>query len=113
MLYVIFSSVAYTLSAAEETGRAFFLIWICLVFFCNAGIYGIMPSAIGRVYGNKYMGINYGLVYSSQVRAEGKVHGFRARFSVSLCLCLSVSVCLSLSLCVSLSVCLCLSVCLS
>ena len=86
MLYVIFSSVAYTLPAAEETGRAFFLIWICLVFFCNAGIYGIMPSAIGRIYGNKYMGINYGLVYSSQVRAEGRFDGF----SVCLSVCLSV-----------------------
>ena len=67
MLYVIFSSVAYTLSAVEETGRVFFLIWISLIYFCNAGIYGIMPSAIGRIYGNKYLGINYGLTYSSQV----------------------------------------------
>ncbi|KAK7091678.1 oxalate:formate antiporter-like [Littorina saxatilis] len=67
MLYVIFASVAYTLSSAEETGRAFFLIWICLVYFCLSGIYAIMPPAIGRIYGNKYIGINYGLIYTSQI----------------------------------------------
>ena len=67
MLYVIFGSVAYTFIAAEDTGKVFFLIWVCLVYFCLSGIYGIMPSAIGRIYGNRYLGINYGLTYTSQV----------------------------------------------
>ncbi|XP_076456383.1 apicoplast pyruvate carrier 1-like [Babylonia areolata] len=67
MLYVIFASVAYTLSASEDAGRVFYLIWICLVYFCLSGIYGVMPAAIGRLYGNRYMGINYGLTYTSQI----------------------------------------------
>jgi len=67
MLLVIFSCVAYTLRLSESAGRAFFLIWICLVQLCMSGIYGIMPGAVGRIYGNKYIGINYGLVYTSQV----------------------------------------------
>ncbi|KAK7467820.1 hypothetical protein BaRGS_00036964, partial [Batillaria attramentaria] len=69
LLYAMFASVAYTLLAAEEAGKAFFLIWVCLVYSCLSGIYGVMPSTVGRVFGNKYIGINYGLILTSAASA--------------------------------------------
>ncbi|KAL8561528.1 hypothetical protein ACOMHN_057222 [Nucella lapillus] len=67
IIFVIFISAAYTLMASEDAGRVFYLIWICVIYFCYSGMYGVMPSAIGRLYGNRYVSINYGLTYTSQI----------------------------------------------
>ncbi|XP_076438092.1 apicoplast pyruvate carrier 1-like [Babylonia areolata] len=67
ILVVLFSSLSYTLSAAEQRGRGFFLVWVSIILFCHSGVFALMPTACGRVFGNRYLGVNYGLLFTSQI----------------------------------------------
>ena len=50
-------------------GKAMFFIWVCVIFFCIGGNFSLFPTAIGRAFGLKYVSINYGLLFTSQVVA--------------------------------------------
>ena len=50
-------------------GKAMFFIWVCIIFFCIGGNFSLFPTAIGRAFGLKYVSINYGLLFTSQVVA--------------------------------------------
>ena len=50
-------------------GKPMFFIWVCIIFFCIGGNFSLFPTAIGRAFGLKYVSINYGLLFTSQVVA--------------------------------------------
>ena len=55
-----------TLIVTVESKWMFF-VWICGLFFCVGGNFSLFPAAIARSFGQKYLGVNYGLLFSSQI----------------------------------------------
>ena len=54
-------------TSAVEFAKPMFLIWVCVIFFCVGGIYSMFPAVAAHNFGEKYMSINYGFLFSSQV----------------------------------------------
>lgn len=50
-------------------GKVMFFIWVYVIFFCIGGNFSLFPTAIGRAFGLKYVSVNYGLLFTSQVVA--------------------------------------------
>ncbi|GAA57236.1 oxalate:formate antiporter [Clonorchis sinensis] len=45
--------------------KAFYAVWVCLLFISLSGVFAIMPTATGTLFGPERMAINYGLVFSA------------------------------------------------
>ncbi|TGZ55982.1 hypothetical protein CRM22_010237 [Opisthorchis felineus] len=45
--------------------KAFYALWVCLLFISLSGVFAIMPTATGTLFGPERMAINYGLVFSA------------------------------------------------
>ena len=58
-----------TFYATSAVGKPMFFIWVCVIFFCVGGVFSLYPTAIATSFGPKYMSINYGLLFTSQVCA--------------------------------------------
>ena len=58
-----------TFYATAVAGKAMFFIWVCVIFFCVGGNFSLFPTAIGRCFGSQYVGVNYGLLFTSQIPA--------------------------------------------
>ena len=43
----------------------FFLFWVCGLFFCIGGTFSIFPAAVAKGFGQVYVGMNYGLLFTS------------------------------------------------
>ena len=56
-----------TLYATSAAGKSMFFIWVCVIFFCIGGVFSLFPTAIARSFGSKYVSINYGLLFTSQI----------------------------------------------
>ena len=56
-----------TLLATPYGGKAMFFIWICVIFLTFSGNFALFPTVTARAFGPKYVAINFGLVFSSQV----------------------------------------------
>ena len=54
---------------ASAVHKAMFFIWVCVIFFCLGGVFSLYPTAIARSFGPKYLGMNYGLLFTSQTSA--------------------------------------------
>ncbi|XP_077981870.1 apicoplast pyruvate carrier 1-like isoform X2 [Glandiceps talaboti] len=54
-----------TLIASEHANRAMFFIWICAIFFTFSGNFSIFPSTTARSFGEEYMGMNYGCLFTA------------------------------------------------
>lgn len=54
-----------TLIATEYGGKPMFFIWICAIFFTFSGNFALFPTATARAFGSKYVGPNYGIVFTS------------------------------------------------
>lgn len=61
------SAFLLTFYATSAVGKPTFLIWVCAIFFCIGGVYSLFPTAIARSFGSKYMSVNYGLLFTSQI----------------------------------------------
>ncbi|XP_048247846.1 L-lactate transporter-like [Haliotis rufescens] len=66
-IYIAFACLIASFLGCEYAGRVMFFIWVCLIFFAFSGIFAIMPPAIARMYGNTYVGVNFGLLFTSQI----------------------------------------------
>ncbi len=44
---------------------AFFLIWVCSIYFCFGGNFAMFPTATNDLFGTKNLGENYGVVFTS------------------------------------------------
>ncbi|XP_071949771.1 apicoplast pyruvate carrier 1-like isoform X2 [Antedon mediterranea] len=55
------------LCSKVEGDRAMLFIWICCLFFIFSGNYALFPAAVSRAFGSRYVGTNYGLLFTSQV----------------------------------------------
>lgn len=58
-----------TMYACTAGGKGLFLIWVCVIFFCIGGNFSVFPTAIARAFGIKYVSVNYGLLFTSQIIA--------------------------------------------
>ena len=56
-----------TLYATSVVGKSMFFLWVCIIFFCIGGVFSLFPTAIARSFGSKYMSMNYGLLFTSQI----------------------------------------------
>lgn len=52
----------FSLTPANEY---MFLIWVCLIYFCFGGNFSLYPTATADTFGSKYLGSNYGLVFTA------------------------------------------------
>ena len=59
-----------TFYATSVVGKPMFFIWVCVIFFCIGGVFSLFPTAIARSFGSKYMSINYGLLFTSQITSS-------------------------------------------
>lgn len=50
-------------------GKEMYFIWVCIIFFCVGGSFSVFPTAVARCFGLKYVSINYGLLFTSQIVA--------------------------------------------
>ncbi|XP_067670578.1 L-lactate transporter-like [Haliotis asinina] len=66
-IYIAFACLIASFLGCEYTDRAMFFAWVCLIFFAFSGVFSIMPPAIARMYGNTYVGVNFGLLFTSQI----------------------------------------------
>ncbi|XP_033118248.1 uncharacterized MFS-type transporter YhjX-like [Anneissia japonica] len=55
------------LCSKVEGNKAMFFIWVCFLFFILSGNFALLPTATSRAFGSRYVGTNYGLVFTSQV----------------------------------------------
>lgn len=69
LLAAIMTIFTLTFYSCSLGGKAMFFIWVCIIFFCIGGNFSLFPTAIGRAFGLKYVSINYGLLFTSQVVA--------------------------------------------
>ena len=69
LLAAIMTIFTLTFYSCSFGGKAMFFIWVCVIFFCIGGNFSLFPTAIGRAFGLKYVSINYGLLFTSQVVA--------------------------------------------
>ena len=63
----IMTSFLLTFYSTSVAGKPMFLIWVCIIFFCLGGIFSLYPTAVSRSFGPEYMGMNYGLLFTSQI----------------------------------------------
>lgn len=58
-----------TFYATIMGGKVMYTIWVCIIFFCIGGNFSLFPTAIGRAFGLKFVPMNYGLLFTSQIVA--------------------------------------------
>ncbi|XP_070538018.1 apicoplast pyruvate carrier 1-like [Ptychodera flava] len=54
-----------TLKLTDRAGEAMFLIWVCGVFLSFSGNFALFPTATARSFGQEYIGMNYGLMFTA------------------------------------------------
>ncbi|MHA1339148.1 MAG: OFA family MFS transporter [Promethearchaeota archaeon] len=42
-----------------------FMLWVCLIYFCFGGNFSLYPTATADTFGAKYLGPNYGIVFTA------------------------------------------------
>ncbi|XP_055869168.1 uncharacterized MFS-type transporter YhjX-like [Biomphalaria glabrata] len=62
-----FTALMLTLQLAPYGGKALFFVYICLLFGSFSGSFALLPTATAKCFGRKYLSINYGLVFTSQI----------------------------------------------
>ena len=55
-----------TLSLTAQLPRAFFFLWICLIYLCMGGFYAMFPAITSLSFGTLYLTSNYGYVFTNQ-----------------------------------------------
>jgi hypothetical protein len=58
-----------TIYVCSLGGRELYLIWVCVLYFCDGGGFSVIPTALARAYGVQYASENYGLLFSTQIIA--------------------------------------------
>ncbi len=54
----------FTFSFADAN-RAMFFIWVCMIYFCFGGNFSLYPTATTDTFGPKYLGPNYGIIFTA------------------------------------------------
>ncbi|XP_035826492.1 uncharacterized protein LOC101855877 [Aplysia californica] len=62
-----FCSLMLTMSVTSYGGKPLFFIYVCLLFGSFSGSYVLFPTATAKCFGRKSLGVNYGLVFTSQI----------------------------------------------
>ncbi|KAL5003931.1 hypothetical protein ScPMuIL_017387 [Solemya velum] len=66
-LYAGFICLVITIHAAEWVGKSLYFVWICLIFLIFSGNFALFPAATSKLFGPKYVNINYGMVFSAAI----------------------------------------------
>ena len=77
----IMTSLLFTLFSTVATGKIAYLVWVCAIYFCVGGYYSLFPAAVSRLFGQDNVGINYGILFTSQIFA-GLFAGLISQFLV-------------------------------
>jgi hypothetical protein len=56
-------STVYLTKFMTLSQEAFYLIWICAIFFNQCGIYVLMPTITSKCFGQKHFTSIYGLMF--------------------------------------------------
>ncbi len=48
-----------------DVNRAMFFIWVCVIYFCFGGNFSLYPTATTDNFGPKYLGPNYGIIFTA------------------------------------------------
>ena len=56
------------LSGTPAAVKLLFCIYVCLMFFNLGGLFVMAPSAIGKAFGLRHFGVNYGMILTFSVR---------------------------------------------
>ncbi|XP_059159550.1 oxalate:formate antiporter-like [Physella acuta] len=62
-----FATFMLTLQLSEYGGKPVFFLFVCLLFGSFSGSFALFPTATAKCFGRKYLSINYGLVFTSQM----------------------------------------------
>ncbi|OON14375.1 transporter, major facilitator family protein [Opisthorchis viverrini] len=69
MMLTLWAAVLVTfphLALAGPTAlRVLYFIWVCLLWLSLSGVFAIMPSATGILFGQSGLAINYGMIFSA------------------------------------------------
>lgn len=63
-----FTFVTLTFGVSSLEGKVVYFVYVCLIFLMFSGNFALFPTAIAKSFGSKYYAMNYGLLYTSQVR---------------------------------------------
>ncbi|ELT92519.1 hypothetical protein CAPTEDRAFT_227457 [Capitella teleta] len=63
----VMASLLLTLNATPSGGKPMFFIWISAIFLTFCGNFALFPTVTARTFGPKYISVNFGLVFTSQV----------------------------------------------
>lgn len=61
------SSLMLSLIATSYGGKIMFTLWILGIFFTFSGVFVLLPTVTAHLFGPKYAGTNYGLLFIAQV----------------------------------------------
>ena len=56
------------LSGTPAAVKLLFCIYVCLMFFNLGGLFVMAPSAVGKAFGLRHFGVNYGMILTFSVR---------------------------------------------
>lgn len=57
----------FTFELTQLGGQVMFFVWVCAFYFSFCGNYSMMPACVSRTFGASRVGINYSVVFTSQV----------------------------------------------
>ena len=56
------TALVATLFTTEYTGKAGFMVWICLIYLAFSGITAILPTTLAKLFGTSNMAVSYGFI---------------------------------------------------
>ena len=62
IITVILTALVATLFTTEYTGKAGFMVWICLMFLSFSGVNAILPTTFAKLFGTGNMAVSYGFL---------------------------------------------------
>ncbi|XP_005105928.2 oxalate:formate antiporter [Aplysia californica] len=65
LMTAAFTCLMLTFNLTSLGDKAYFFAYVCLLFGCFSGTFSLFPTASAKCFGPKYLGINYGLLFSS------------------------------------------------
>ena len=57
----------YTFYSVSVLSPALYFIWLCGICFCIGGLFCLLIVAVASAFGQKYVGINFGILYTSRM----------------------------------------------
>ena len=63
-MFAVQAVLMFTFAFADAS-KGMFLVWVCAIYFCFGGNFSLYPTATTDNFGPKYLGPNYGIVFTA------------------------------------------------